>query len=388
MFSARVPSLRANRVSRMLAAVRAAGRPIDDLTESNPTRVGLHYPERLLEPLSASAGREYHPAAFGLQTAREAVAAHLTARGVAVAAERVVLTASSSESYSFLFKLLCDPADLVLTPQPSYPLFEHLTRLDGVVASPYLLEYYGDWRLDLESLRSRVEPKVRAVLLVNPNNPTGSWVDADELAAVRDLAARHELAIVSDEVFDRYPLDDTHPGRPGALVADSEVLTFTLGGLSKSAGLPQLKLGWIVVGGPERLVRPALTRLELICDSYLSVTTPVQLAVGQLLDETRPLVRQLRDRVRHNYGVLGRLAHRYPAVQVLRSDGGWYAVLQVPSIGSEEALVLSLLEKDGVLVHPGYFFDFPRESFLVLSLLPEPGRFATAVERLLARVSG
>lgn len=388
MFSARVPPLRVNRVSRMLATLRAAGRSIDDLTASNPTHVGLQYPERLLETLSASGGREHHPAAFGLQSAREAVASHLTARGVAAVPERVVLTSSSSESYSFLFKLLCDPADLVLTPQPSYPLLEHLTRLDGVVASPYRLEYYGSWRLDLESLRSAVEPKVRAVLLVNPNNPTGSWVDAEELQAVRELASRHELAIVSDEVFDLYPLDDAHPGCPGALVDDPEVLTFTLGGLSKSAGLPQLKLGWIVVGGPDRLVRPALTRLELICDSYLSVATPVQLSVGTLLEETRSVRGQIRDRVRHNYGVLGRLVRRYPAAQLLRSEGGWYAVVQVPSIGSEQALVLALLEKDGVLVHPGYFFDFPRESFLILSLLPEPGRFAAAVERVLARACG
>ena len=388
MFSARVPPLRSNRVSRALARVRAAGGPIDDLTASNPTVVGLRYPDGLLEPLSATTGLVYRPAAFGLPEARAAVAAHLAGRGIPVPAERVILTASSSESYSLLFKLLCDPADLVLAPQPSYPLFEHLTRLDGVVASPYRLEYHGHWRIDLDGLRRAVEPRARAVLLVNPNNPTGSWVRDEERAAVRTLAAEHELAVVSDEVFDRYPLDDASSGRPGALVDDREVLTFTLGGLSKAAALPQLKLGWIVVGGPDRLVGPALARLELICDSYLSVAAPVQLAAGALLARTASVVEQIRTRVRRNHATLVRLVAGRPAVQVLRVEAGWYAVLQVPSLGSEESLVLTLIEKDGVLVHPGYFYDFPRESFLIVSLLPEPDRFGGAVERLLSRASG
>ena len=388
MFSARVPTLRSNRVARALARVRATGRPLDDLTISNPTRVGLSYPDRLLDPLAAPAALHYDPAPFGAPAAREAVSAHLAGRGVRVPAGRVILTASTSESYSLLFKLLCDPADLVLVPQPSYPLFEHLTRLDGVVASAYALEYHGRWELNLDSLRRAVEPRVRAILLVNPNNPTGSFVRPDELDAVREIAAQHELAIISDEVFEVYPLEAREAGRCGALVVEPDVLTFTLGGLSKQAALPQLKMGWILVGGPETLVRRALDRLELVCDSYLSVATPVQLAVGTLLERTVAVADQIRRRVRTNYATLRSLVRRFPSCGVLHAEAGWYAVVQVPATGSEEALVIDLIERAGVLVHPGYFFDFPREAFLIVSLLPEPDVFAGAATRVLTRASG
>ena len=387
MFSARVPSLRSNRVARALAGLLATGQPLDDLTSSNPTRVGLSYPDRLLDPLAAPAALFYDPAPFGVPAAREAIAAHLAGRGVPVAADRIIVTASTSEAYSLLFKLLCDPADLVLVPQPSYPLFEHLSRLDGVVASSYTLEYYGRWELNLDSLYRALEPRVRAILLVNPNNPTGSFVRPDELDAVLEVAARHELAIISDEVFDAYPLEARKTGRSGVLVEATDVLTFTLGGLSKSAALPQLKLGWILVGGPEALVRSALDRLELVCDSYLSVATPVQLAVGTLLERTLPLADQIRHRLRANYATLGSLVRRFPACQALHVEAGWYAVVQVPATRSEEALVIDLIERDRILVHPGYFFDFPREAFLVVSLLGEPEAFAGAVTRVLARAS-
>ena len=387
MFSARVPPLGSNRVARAIARVAATGQPLDDLTVSNPTRVGLSYPARLLEPLGATSALRYDPAPVGVPAAREAVAAHLTGRGVRVSADRVIVTASTSEAYSLLFKLLCDPADLVLVPQPSYPLFEHLTRLEGVVASAYELEYHGRWELNLDSLHRAVEPRARAILLVNPNNPTGSFVRQDELDAVREIAARHELAIISDEVFDLYPLEQREPGRSGALVEEREALTFTLGGLSKSAALPQLKLGWILVGGPETLVRRALARLELVCDSYLSVATPVQLAVGTLLERTVAVADQIRRRVWANYTTLCGLVRRFPACGVLHAEAGWYAVVQVPATRSEEALVIALIERDRVLVHPGYFYDFPREAFLVISLLPEPAAFAAAVTRVLTRAS-
>ena len=387
MFSARVPSLRSNRVARALAGLLATGQPLDDLTSSNPTRVGLSYPDRLLDPLAAPAALFYDPAPFGVPAAREAIAAHLAGRGVPVAADRIIVTASTSEAYSLLSKLLCDPADLVLVPRPSYPLFEHLSRLDGVVASSYTMEYYGRWELNLDSLYRALEPRVRAILLVNPNNPTGSFVRPDELDAVLEVAARHELAIISDEVFDAYPLEARKTGRSGVLVEATDVLTFTLGGLSKSAALPQLKLGWILVGGPEALVRSALDRLEFVCDSYLSVATPVQLAVGTLLERTLPLADQIRHRLRANYATLGSLVRRFPACQALHVEAGWYAVVQVPATRSEEALVIDLIERDRILVHPGYFFDFPREAFLVVSLLGEPEAFAGAVTRVLARAS-
>ena len=367
--------------------LRSAGRPLDDLTASNPTRVGLPYPPDLLAPLAAPEALAYDPAPFGLPAAREAVAAHLAGRGVPVHPDRLVLTASTSEAYGLLFKLLCDPGDAVLVPQPSYPLFEHLTRLDGVAARPYRLEYHGRWQVDVDSLAAMVDARTRAVLLVSPNNPTGSFVRGDELAAVREVALRHELAIICDDVFAGYPMEDAEAGRPGALVADTGALTFTLGGLSKSAGLPQLKLGWILMGGPGGLVTGARDRLELICDTYLSVATPVQLAAGALLERSRPVADAILDRVRANYAALRRLAERFPACRVLPTEGGWYAVVQVPATRSEEALVVELLRRDGVFVHPGYFFDFPREAFLVLSLLPPVDAFAGAATRVLTRAS-
>lgn len=388
MFSDRVPALRVNKVARELARLRADGRRIDDLTVSNPTRVGLPYPRDLLAPLAAPEALAFDPDPFGAAVAREAVAAHLAGRGVRVRPDRVVLTASTSEAYGLLFKVLCDPGDDVLIPQPSYPLFEHLTRLEGVAARTYRLEHHRRWEIDADGLARAVGPRTRAVLLVSPNNPTGSFVRPDELAAVRAVADRHGLAVIGDEVFQDYPLEETAPGRPGALAADPDVLTFTLGGLSKSAGLPQLKLGWILVGGPDGLAARACERLELVCDTYLSVAAPVQLAAGALLDRSRPVTDAIRRRVRANHAALRRSADGFPACRVLRVEGGWYAVVQVPTIRSEEDLAVELLRRDGVRVHPGYFFDFPREAFLVLSLLPPPDVFASAAARVLARASG
>ena len=387
MFSARIPTLGSNRIARALLRQRTAGRLINDLTVSNPTCVGFDYPDGLLDLLASSEALRYNPAPLGEMIAREAVACHLTQRGVSVSPERVVLTASTSDAYTMLFKLLCDPADLVLTPQPSYPLFEHLARLDGLVARPYLLEYHGRWVLNVDSLYRVLEPRAKAIVLVNPNNPTGSYVQSDELDAVRGIATHSELALISDEVFGSYPMDESFAYSSGPLVAEAEALTFTLGGLSKSAGLPQLKLGWIIVGGPDGLVRRALNRLEFICDSYLSVATPVQLAVGMLIDQTRPLADAIRRRVQMNYLLLCSLVRRFPVCQVLNIDAGWYAVIQVPAIRSEEALVVELIEQDQVLAHPGYFFDFPNEAFLVVSLLPEPGCFAEAATKILKRAS-
>ena len=387
MFSARIPTLGSNRIARALLRQRTAGRLINDLTVSNPTCVGFDYPDGLLNLLASSEALRYNPAPLGEMIAREAVACHLAQRGVSVSPDRVVLTASTSDAYTMLFKLLCDPADLVLTPQPSYPLFEHLARLDGLVARPYLLEYHGRWVLNVDSLYRVLEPRAKAIVLVNPNNPTGSYVQSDELDAVRAIATHSELALISDEVFGSYPMDESFAYSSGPLVAEAEALTFTLGGLSKSAGLPQLKLGWILVGGPDGLVRRALNRLDFFWDSYLSVATPVQLAVGQLIDQTRPLADAIRRRVQMNYLFLCSLVQRFPVCQVLHIDAGWSAVIQVPAIRSEEALVIELIEQDRVLAHPGYFFDFPNEAFLVVSLLPEPGCFAEAVTKILKRAS-
>jgi alanine-synthesizing transaminase len=376
-----------NRLARALERLRRQGAPVLDLTASNPTRAGFHYPEDLLQPLATPAGLLYEPEPFGLAPARAAIAQDFVRRGCPVSPDRVVLTASTSEAYSLLFKLLCNPGDQVLVPQPSYPLFDHLTRLEGVEARPYALEYHGRWILDPDVVSAALTPAARAVVIVNPNNPTGSFLTRSELARLGVLAAARGIALIGDEVF----FDYAFAGRPAeaiSVLAQEQALAFSLGGLSKSGGLPQVKLGWMATAGPPEAVEAALARLEFIADAYLSVGTPVQHAAAALLDAGSRVREQIAARAVRNRQRLERIARRSPAIDVLEADGGWYAVLQVPALASEEELVLELLERDAVLVHPGYFFDFPREAFLVASLLPPEEVFAAACDRLFARLGG
>ena len=388
MFSTRVPDdRRPNVLSRALAAARARGTVID-LTVSNPTQAGIHYPDDLLSELSAAASLAYRPHPFGLPDARAAIAATYAARALPINADRIVLTASTSEAYSILFKLLCDPGgSAVLTPVPSYPLFDHLTRLDGVEQRPYPLELHGDWTIDLAALDRAWTAATRAVLAVTPNNPTGSLLhecDADELS---HRCASRDAALILDEVFCDYRLEKDDATEPAALVTP-RCLLFRLGGLSKTVGLPQVKLGWIAVDGPDELVTEALDRLDLICDTYLSVSTPVQVAARSLLDRGAAVRAQILERVRGNYASLRQRFADSSAASVLPAAGGWSAVLRVPATRSEDALVLELLERDGVVVHPGYFFDFPHEAFVVVSLLPEPDVFARGARLMQERLDG
>jgi aspartate/methionine/tyrosine aminotransferase len=362
---------------------RRAGRPIIDLTESNPTRAGIEYPPDLLAPLADRRGLTYAPQALGLREARQAVAGEFARRGVPIDPDRIVLTASTSEAYSLLFKLLVEPGDQVLVPKPSYPLFELLTSLDGVATRAYDLEYDGGWSIDFGSLERNLSPKTRALLIVNPNNPTGSFVSQAELDRLATLSGPRDVALIADEVFGDYQLDATV--RPAQFLNRCDVLVFSLGGLSKSVGLPQVKLGWIAITGPQSIVSQTLERLEVVCDTYLSVSTPVQLAAAELIDRGRAIRRQISERLRVNYQKLNELAASRPSCRVLPVAGGWYAVVQVPTLRTEEDLVVSLLNEDGVLVHPGYFFDFPRESFLVVSLLVPEESFTTGAERLFRR---
>jgi alanine-synthesizing transaminase len=383
VFSSRLPStLAANTFSAAIAALRRQGVVLADLTTSNPTKVGLAYPAHLLAPLGDVQGVSYDPQPFGLRSARQAVADHLAADGAATDPEQVVLTASTSEAYSLLFKLLCDPGDTVLTPEPSYPLFELLTRLDSVVSAPYQLEHHGFWSIDRESVAAAAAAgRARAILVVSPNNPTGSMLRSTDREWLVAFAFERNLALISDEVFSGYPIEP----RPDAssLMGEDRVLTFTLGGLSKSAGLPQVKLGWIVVSGPAGQVSDALQRLEMICDTYLSVSTPVQVAAASLIAGGADIQRQILDRVHANYHALTAVCARYPSVRLLSAEGGWCAVLRVPSTIGDEALALRILTEAHVLVHPGYFFDIHHGTHLVVSLLPEPDLFTTAIAQVL-----
>lgn len=372
-----------NRLSRILGAKRASGTPVLDLTESNPTRAGIASPPDLLEPLFNAAARLYEPAPGGLEAARQAVAADYARRGVAMSADRIVLTASSSEAYAHLFKLLCDTGDRVLTPLPSYPLFEYLAGLESVAVDRYALAYDGEWRLPLSSVEAALTPRTRALVVVNPNNPTGSYLRRDEAAALLELCAKRDLAVISDEVFTDYAFGED-PQRHGSLAGETGALVFCLGGLSKSCGLPQMKLGWIAVSGPDSLREEALARLEIVADTYLSVATPVQHAAPLWLARLASLQAPITARLRENRAALERLVDRDSPATLLRLEGGWYAVLRVPATLPEEERVCRLLERHDVLVHPGYFFDFPGEAYLVLSLLPPPAEFALGLRRILA----
>jgi aspartate/methionine/tyrosine aminotransferase len=385
MFSNRIPSdLRHNRLAETLADLKRTNHPILDLTASNPTRAGFTYARDLLTPLADPRGLVYAPEPLGVREARRAVAADFARRGLAVSEEQIALTASTSEAYSLLFKLLCGPGDEILIPRPSYPLFDHLSRLDAVSAVPYELDYHAKWSVDVGSLERAFTAKTRAALLVSPNNPTGQFIDRSEMAAIAALCREHDAAVISDEVFADYDL--ASPGPPsGLLLGRTDVVGFTLGGLSKSIGLPQAKLAWIVVSGPEDSVAAARARLELACDTYLSVSTPIQLAAAELLERGASVRQQIQTRVRDNYWRLHARAGEVPSCELLHAEGGWYGVLRVPSILSEEDLVVTLLADDHVLVHPGYFFDFARESFLVVSLLPPAEQFLDGVSRILSR---
>ncbi len=371
--------------NRLAEARTRLGRVAFDLTVSNPTRCGLPYPPGLLDGLADLRGLDYHPDPRGPEAARAAVASAYRDLGAAVDPERVVLTASTSEAYSFLFKLVADPGDTVLVPSPSYPLFEHLARLDGLELSSYALDPDAAWRLDLSELEA-APARTRAVIVVHPNNPTGSHVHPDDARALAAMCRERGWALIADEVFLPYPLDGG-PGSGTSFAAADGCLCFALGGLSKSAGLPQLKLAWIVVAGGEGEARPALEALEYVADAYLSVSTPTALAAPGVMARAAAVRTAIADRCRANLETLRGLAAAVPAASVLKVGGGWNAVLRVPALTDDESLCLHLLERESVAVLPGAWFDFPRPGYLVLSLLAEESLFAEGSRRLLQAVA-
>ena len=388
MFSDRFKwSLEPNRFARLIEEKKRAGARILDLTESNPTRAGLDYPtEEILGALAQPPAMLYEPAPRGLPVAREAVAGYYAGRGFDVVPERIHLTASTSEAYSFLFKLLAGQGESVLVPQPSYPLFEFLAALEGVELRPYELHYVHStgWSIDFDSVEKAVAPKTRAIILVSPNNPTGSFTKLREVERLNAICARHDLALIADEVFGDYGFADDE-SRVGSLVSNDSVLTFVMSGLSKVLALPQMKLGWIVTNGPAGLRDEAIERLDFIADTFLSVSAPVQHSARAWLRLRQSMQGQILDRVRGNLNWLRGATEKSP-LRLLGVEGGWYATLELPRQFTEEEWALTLLEKDDVLAHPGYFFDFPREAFLVLSLLPRAETFREAVNRTLARI--
>ncbi len=380
MLSGRLPrDFEPNAWARLLDERRAAGAPLLDLAETNPTRVGLGGTRsEELAALAQAAGARYEPDPRGSRAAREAVGEYYAARGQIVDPGRIVLTASTSESYTHLFRMLADPGGAFLVPAPSYPLFEPLAALEGVTLRPYRLAYDGEWHLDAHSLAQAFGDDVRGVIVVQPNHPTGSCLDGAERGQLAALCERHGAAIIADEVFGDFAGgDEPLP----SFVGEARVPTFVLSGLSKVCGMPQMKLGWIVVGGPAAARDEALRGLEWIADLFLSVSTPVQVALPRLLAARGAFQTRLRERVAKNLAALDRLVTERPELSVLAAQGGWAAVVRVPRTRTEEDWVLGLMRRD-VVVHPGHFYDFADEGYLVLSLIPEPDVFHAGCARL------
>jgi aspartate/methionine/tyrosine aminotransferase len=388
MFSSRTNwKLAPNRFTIALDKHRAAGRKLLDLAASNPTNIGLRYnSETILFSLTNPRALEYRPDAKGLRPARDAVSAYYRERGATVDPERLVLSTSTSEAYSFVFRLLCDPGDDVLVPAPSYPLFQFLADLQDVRLRPYPLFHDHGWHLDMHARGTALGERTRAVMLVHPNNPTGSYVKPSEAEELNAICSQRGVALVVDEVF----LDFAHDGQPRstfASVAPTPALTFILSGLSKIAGLPQMKFAWIAVAGPDDLTRDALARLELIADTYLSMNAPIQLAASVLFAQRHDFQRQLMPRIRANLAEFDRQLSAQKLCERMEMEGGWYAVLRVPVTRSDEDLAIALLEKRSVLVHPGHFYDFPADGYLVLSLITPEGEFREGVGRLLEYIA-
>jgi alanine-synthesizing transaminase len=392
MFSRRTAwNLARNRFTEALEAHTRSGGELLDLTASNPTTIGLSYHDHeLLQALAHPGALTYQPSAQGMLSAREAVADYYLEKGSGLSADDLILTTSTSEAYSFVFRLLCDPGDAVLIPTPSYPLFDFLGDLNDIRQMPYELVYDHGWQIDFESLRAAIDhihsegTRCRAVLVVHPNNPTGSYVKTHEAAELNRLCSANEMAVIADEVFLDYSLASQSPL---TFSANTPALTFTLSGLSKISCLPQMKVAWVAVNGPEALKREALARLEVIADTYLSMNVPAQLALPTMLAERHHIQSQILQRVRTNLAELdatlatGKLCHR------LEVEGGWYAVLRVPALGSDEDLAVSLLIGTGVLLQPGYFYNFPGEGYMVASLITNTGEFQEGLTRVLQFIS-
>jgi alanine-synthesizing transaminase len=388
MFSKRTPAdFTENPLARGAVEKRRAGARLLDLTESNPTRAGLLAPADVLPLLGSASGAHYSPDPRGLFSARDAVSRDYATRGAMVPPERIILTASSSESYSFLFKLLANPGDEVLVPVPSYPLFEYLAHLDGLVVRTYPMRFDHEWHLSIDAIEALITESTRAMVVVHPNNPTGSYLKRHEAQALSALCAARGLAIISDEVFADFALSGGAGDRFGTFGENGPALCFTLGGLSKSCALPQLKVGWIAVSGPDETVTEAIHRLEFIADTYLSVATPVQLALPAILERKAELQAPIKARLRRNLEALRTAVAGHPELSLRPVEGGWSALLQCPATLTDDERAMRALEL-GVIVHPGHFFDLAGGCFLVVSLLCDTETFDAALPSLMQAAMG
>jgi aspartate/methionine/tyrosine aminotransferase len=376
-------NLAANRLSQALARHRAGGRKLLDLSASNPTECGFYYDEKtILAALQQPQALRYQPDPFGLQSAREAVSGYYADLGITVAPASLVLTTSTSEAYSFVFRLLCNPGDEVLIPTPSYPLFDFLADIQDVKLVRYALFYDHGWHIDFHALEQLLTPRTRGIIVVHPNNPTGHFTKPDEMRRLSEICAARRMSIIADEVF----LDFAFDRRRQSFAANQDALTFTMSGLSKISGLPQMKLAWLAVSGPTEAKREALARLEVIADTYLSLNAPIQLAARSLLEQRHGFQKQLMERVRKNLAELDLHLARQKTCARLEVEGGWYAVLRVPATRPDEELAVELLEQHDVYVHPGHFYGFSSDGYLVVSLITPEAEFGEGVARILGHL--
>ena len=375
-------NLEVNPLSEALGRHRAAEKPLLDLTISNPTECGFDFDRRaILEALANPANLAYDPDPRGLLDARQVVAGYYVARGAEVPVDSIVLTTSTSEAYSFVFRTLCNPGDEILIPEPSYPLFAFLADIQDVKLVRYPLDYDYGWQINFHALQRGITARTRGVIVVHPNNPTGHFTKPHELEKLNEICATRNLAIIADEVFLDFALQAE---RPFSFAQNSAALTFSMSGLSKISGLPQMKAGWLVTSGPEELRSRALARLEIIADTYLSMNAPVQWAIPALLEQRHSFQKQLLARVRRNLAELDRQLATQKSCVRLVVEAGWYAVLRIPATRSDEELAIDLLAQKNIYVHPGHFYDFPSEGFLIVSLITREEEFAAGVKLLLS----
>ena len=382
MFATRTQwNLNSNRLAKALEEVRTRGGELLDLTASNPTECGFQYDgASILKALITPAVLKYHPDPRGLQSARLAVQNYYEQRGQRVRLEDLILTTSTSEAYSFAFRLLCNPGEEVLVPTPSYPLFDFLAEIQDVKLVRYPLVYDHGWQIDFHSLEGAITPRTRGVIVVHPNNPTGHFTKAGEISKLNQVCTAHDLAIIADEVFLDFSLNSEHAG---SFTANQSVLTLTMSGLSKISGLPQMKFSWLAINGPVNKKTEALARLEIIADTFLSMNAAIQAAAPTLVAQRHGFQQQLTARVRGNLAELDKQLSEQKSCTRLEIEGGWYGVIRVPALRSDEELALELLE-EGVYLHPGHFYDFPAEGYLVVSLITREREFAEGIEKLLA----